>query len=80
MYLDDVHKTIKAKEFSYKNRISKYIIGILSLSMLLSMIGMAIYRYFSMTVTDDISYIQERLKLVSTDYQKLITSKSLEQM
>jgi signal transduction histidine kinase len=71
VYLDDVHRAIKAKEFAYKNRVSKYIIGILSLSMLLFMIGMAIYRYFSMTVTDDISYIQEKLKLVSTDYEKL---------
>jgi len=71
VYLDDVHRAIKAKEFAYKNRVSKYIIGILSLSMLLFIIGMAIYRYFSMTVTDDISYIQKKLKLVSTDYEKL---------
>jgi signal transduction histidine kinase len=32
---------------------------------------MAIYRYFSMTVSDDINYIQERLQLVSTNYEKI---------
>jgi signal transduction histidine kinase len=71
VYLDDIHKAVKEKEFAAKNRISKYIVGILSLSMLLFMIGMAIYRYFSMTVSDDINYIQERLQLVSTNYEKI---------
>jgi signal transduction histidine kinase len=75
VYLDDVQDAIKKKEFAYKNQVSKFIVGMLSLSMLLFIIGMAIYRYFAITVTDDISYIQESLKLVSTDYKKLDTTK-----
>lgn len=71
VYMDDVYKTIKKKKFAYKNRISKFIIGILSLAFALFFVGMAIYRYFTSTVTEDIAYIEDRLKNISTDYEKL---------
>ena len=71
VYLDDVYDAIKKKKLAYTNRVSKYIVGILSLSTILFFIGMAIYRYFASTITKDIGYIQNNLKTISSTYKKL---------
>ncbi|MCH9813130.1 MAG: cache domain-containing protein [Epsilonproteobacteria bacterium] len=71
VYLDDMYDTIKKKKFAYKNRVSKFIIGIMTLASTLFFIGMVIYHYFASTVTKDITYIEESLKNISRDYQKL---------
>ncbi len=71
VYLDDVYAAIKKRKMAYNNRVSKYIVGILSLSTILFLIGMAIYRYFASTITKDIGYIQNNLKIISSTYKKL---------
>ncbi len=71
VYLDDVYDVVKKKKFAYKSRTSKLIIGILTLATLLFFIGMAIYHYFALSVTDDITYIEDRLKNISKDYEKI---------
>ncbi len=71
VYLDDMYATIEIKKQDHKSKVSKFIIGILMLASLLFFIGMAMHYYFTSTVTDDIVYIEEALKTVSTEFQRL---------
>ena len=71
IYLDDMKAAIEKKKFDHKRKVSKFIIGILTLATALFFMGMVIYKYFAYTVSDDISYIEKALKTVSSDYQKL---------
>ncbi len=71
VYLDDVYKEIEKKKFAHRNRVSKFIVGILSIATFLFIFGMLIYRYFAMTITSDIDYIQQRLSEASKKYEAL---------
>ncbi len=73
-YLDDMYATIEKKKFEHKQKVSKFILGILTLSTILFFIAMVIYKYFAYTVSDDISYIENVLKSVSSKYEKLDVS------
>ncbi len=75
VYLDDVYKAIEDKKFSHRNRVSRFIVGILSIATFLFIFGMLIYRYFAMTITSDIDYIQEGLVTASKSYETLDPSK-----
>jgi len=75
IYLDDVYKEIEKKKFAHRNRVSKFIVGIMSIATFLFIFGMLIYRYFAMTITSDIEYMQERLEEASKSYASLDVSK-----
>lgn len=75
IYLDDVYKEIEKKKFEHRNRVSKFIVGILSIATFLFIFGMLVYRYFAMTITSDIDYIQERLAKAAKSYEALDPAK-----
>ena len=75
VYLDDVYKEIEKKKFAHRNRVSKFIVGILSIATFLFIFGMLIYRYFAMTITSDIEYMQKRLGEASKSYAALNPAK-----
>jgi signal transduction histidine kinase len=71
VYLDNVYSEIEKKKLAYKSRVSRYIIGILSLATLLFFIGTFTYKYFASTITNDINYIEHSLKEVSSLYKTI---------
>jgi len=71
VYLDNVRAEIEKKKIAYKKMMTKFVVGILSLSSLLFVIAMTIYRHFASSITKDLGYIQENLKSVSHNHKQL---------
>ena len=69
VYLDDVQKVIKKKREEYDKKISKFIIQILTLTLLLFFASVAIYRYITYLITEEINHIESSFESASKDYK-----------
>jgi len=68
VYLDDIEDVLLQKKKEYKKKITEYIIQILLFAIAIFFSSIAISRYFTLLIQDDIENIKDTLKNVSINY------------
>jgi len=71
VYLDDIQNVLIQKKKEYKQKMFAYSIQILMFAFALFMTSMAISRYFTLLIQNDIENIKETLKNVSVNYDTI---------
>ncbi len=71
VYLDDIQKVLRQKKQDYKNKIGEYIFQIILFAFTLFLSSIAISRYFTYLIEQDIELIKETLRNVSVNYDNV---------
>lgn len=71
VYLDDIESVLLEKKREYKQKMLEYSVQILMFAFALFMTSMAISRYFTLLIQNDIENIKETLKNVSINYDNI---------
>ena len=71
VYLDDINKVLHQKKLEYKNQIGKYIFQIILFASALFLSSIAISRYFTFLIEQDIILIRDTLQNVSINYENI---------
>ena len=69
--LDDFNKVVDAKRVVYRNKISGFILKIISLTFLLYFLSTIKYRYYTEKLTKELEYITDSFKVASLKYQPI---------
>lgn len=71
VYLDDIEKVLSQKKIQYQHKIIGYIIQILMFAAALFLTSVALSKYFTNLIEEDILRIKDTLKNVSQNYDKI---------
>lgn len=71
IYLDDIENVLKEKKREYKEKISQYVIQIFLFVMALFLVSIAVSKYFTFLIQNDINSIKDTLKNVSVEYNNI---------
>lgn len=71
VYLDDIQKVLQQKKDEYRDQIGKYFVQIILFATALFLSSIALSRYFTYLIEQDIDLIKETLKNVSINYENI---------
>lgn len=73
--IDDFKQIIKEKRIAYQNKISGFILKVFSLTLLLYLISIIKYRFYTKKLSKELKYITDSFKVASLEYRPINLSK-----
>ncbi|MDX1808906.1 MAG: HAMP domain-containing sensor histidine kinase [Sulfurospirillaceae bacterium] len=73
--IDDFKQTIELKRIAYKNKIAGFVLKIFSLTLLLYIISIIKYRFYTKKLSKELKYIIDSFKVASMEYRPINLSK-----